>query len=354
MDNRQLGGLGFLVGNTALFANGLIAHLHANTPQSRKAGVGRMAASAVWGVSSLFLVKYGDRPVEAQQARLQEKLAGYLQQAGVPLDAETLRKADAQTRHGWFSKLEDFFYAHPIECGNAYYAAGATGFAVSGRLRRSDGNQRAGNANIGVGALSLAGAFASILIPEKTPEQIEAQGQTGTVWGNIQKHPLGYVRWLFLAADAMAGLEAVGEFQAAKKMAVGTHYRPWQFAMAGLSAAAMVTTLASDWLTSGSKKAGGTPKARAAAQETLLHEAASHIAALPEAQQQQLTQTLARYLVQQHELRFQDRNPQQLAAELLQQVHAYAQQPAAVSSKPVMGAFSAQAVLTPTATHQLG
>jgi hypothetical protein len=336
MEQRQLGGIGFLIGNTALFANGLIANRFANTPESRKAGAGRMASSAMWGASGLFLAKYGDRPAHAQQARLEEKLAEFLKESGVPLDAATLHKADEHTRHGWFKKVEDFFYAHPIECTNAYYALAATGFAVSGALRHKDGNIKAGNANLGVSALILSGALASIIIPEKTPEQIEAKGQTGTLWGNIQKHPLGYVRWLFLGADAMAGLEAVGEYQAAKKLPHGDAYRPWQFSMAGLSVVAMVTTLISDWLTSGSKKAGGTPEQRSAAQQHMIDEAANHLAKLPPAEREALAHKVAAYLSHQPELRFNDILPQKLEATLLKEANQFAEPPGK-PAKEVLG-----------------
>ena len=358
MEQRQLGGIGFLIGNTALFANGLIANRFANTPESRKAGAGRMVSSAMWGASGAFLAKYGDRSVADQQSRLEEKLAHFLKGEGVPLDAATLRKADKDAQHGWFKKLEDFFYAHPIECTNAYYALASTGFAISGALRRKDGNIKAGNANLGVSALYLAGALASIIIPEKTPEQIEAKGQTGTLLGNIQKHPLGYVRWLFLAADSMAGLEAVGEYQSAKKLPHGDSYRSWQFGMSGLSAVAMVTTLISDWLTSGSKKAGGKPEERDAAQAQMIAEAAKHIAALPSAKRSALAQEVANYLAHQPELRFNDVNSQKLETILTRKINQFASKDS-TPDKEVFGAYSkkitqANSSDLPRTTHPIG
>ena len=322
MENRQLGGIGFLICNAALFSNGLIAKLYGHTPESRKAGTGRMTSSVLWAGSAAFLAKYGDRPVTEQQARLEDKLADHLRREGVPLDAAMLRKADDHTRHGWFSKVEDFLYAHPIECANAYNAAAGIGYMVSGVLRRRDGNLKSGNANLGLSAIMLTGALASILIPEKTPEQIAAKGQSGTLWGKMQEHPLGYVRWLFLGGDVLDGMGAIGEFQGAKKLAKGDPYRTGQFAMAGLSVTAMVTALVSDWVTSGSKKAGGEPGDRDAAQQQLVNAAALQLAQLLPEQQQRLVQTVASYLTQQHELRFSDRDPKVVAEELLQRVHA--------------------------------
>ncbi len=318
MEKRQLGGIGFLVCNAALFTNGLIAHLMGATSESRQAGSGRMASALLWSGSGFFLAKYGDRSVDAQQARLEEKLADYLRKEGVPLDAATLRKADHAARHGWFKKIEDFFYAHPIECENAYNALAATGFAVSGALRLRDGDVQAGKANLGQSALMLVGALATIIIPEKTPAQIAAKGQSGTLWGKVQQKPLAYTRGLLVAGDLMNGFQARGEYRAAMQLPQGDRYRKGLFAMSGLSVAAMGTAIFSDVMTSGSKKAGGTPEARSAAQQAIITAAANHIAALPPAQQQHLATATADYLIHQKELRFQDRHPEELAVELLQ------------------------------------
>jgi len=322
MENRQLGGFGFLIANAAMFANGLIAHRYGNTPMARNAGIGRMTSAGLWSVNASILAKYGSQPVPEQQARLEHKLAAYLHKAGVPLSVEELKQADAETQRGWFHTLEGFLYDHPIECGNAYYAVASTGYGVSGYLRHKDGNRKEGLANLGVTALSMTGALASILIPERTPEQIKKQGQEGTLWGKIQQHPLGYVRWIFLGVDALAGLEAVGEFRSARKLPKGEPYRPWQLTMAGLSIAAMGAAVVSDWLTSGSKKASGEPAVRDAAQQALETAAAQHLATLPPAQRAELAMATASYLVKQHELRFSDRDPVQVAKEILQKVEA--------------------------------
>ena len=194
---------------------------------------------------------------------------------------------------------------------------------VSGVLRRRDGNIRAGNANLAFSGLMLAGTLASILIPEKTPEQIQAAGEKDTLLGKIEQQPLSYVRWLFFAGDALAGVEALGEFQAAKKLPKGNAYRPWQFGMSALSLLAMGTFLGGDWLTgAGSKKASGKAEESSAAQETLLTHAAQIIASQPVEAQQKLAQSTAAYLIQQNELRLIDRKPADLAAEILASIHA--------------------------------
>lgn len=343
METRQLGGLGFVICNAALFTNGLIANRFADTPEARKAGAGRMLSGAMWEASSVFLAKYGDRSVADQQTRLQEKLCHYLQQHGVPLDAESLRYADTEKRDGWHKKIEDFLYAHPIEIANAYNALAGIGFAVSGFLRHRAGDKQTGLANLGVSAAMITGALASIIIPEKTPEQIAAKGQTGTLWGKMQEHPLSFVRWIFLGGDVVDGLGAIGEFKRAKATPHGEPYRTGQFAMSALTTTAMVTSLASDWITSGSKKAAGEPKEREAAQQKILDEAARHIATLPPAEQPHLAQLVAEYLTHEHELRFSDRNTNQLTEELLQRVQALASLPAPEKAHTTITAKNAQA-----------
>ena len=272
---------------------------------------------------------------------MEQKLAAYLQSQEVPLDQESLKKADLEAHRHWYQKLEDFLYANPIEAGNAYYAVASAGYGVSGYLRRQDGNREAGNANLGVTGLSVIGALSSILIPERTPEQIKKRGEEGTLWGKVQEHPLGYVRWAFLGVDALAAYEAIGEYHAAKQLPKGDRYRPWQFTMAGLSVVAMVTSMVSDWLTSGSKKAGGSAEERSAAQQALEEAAAHQLMTLPPAERTALAKATAHYLVAQPELRFIDRDPDQLAQEMLQKIETR------IAAKPEIGEHTKRIAASP-------
>ena len=325
LDKRQQGGIAVLIGNAALFANGLIASLKAPTLQSRQAGIARMSSAVLWSGSGLLITKYGHRDVDKQLTRLEEKLSDHLRRQGVPLNAETLRLADAHTRHGWFHHLEDFLYNHPIEVQNAYVALATAGFTVSGLLRRRDGHKAEGNANLAVSGLILIRTLASILIPEKTDAQIAADGQTGTVVGAIEKKPLAAIQWIALTDHGISGVAALGEMRSAQKLATTDAFRPWQQGMAGFSAAAMAAFISSDFLTgSASKKASGTPEEHEAAQAKLLHHAATVLAALPPEQQQTLAADTASYLTKQPELRLHDRDAGEVTQAILTEAQAMA------------------------------
>lgn len=342
MENRQLGGIGFAVGNLALIANGLIAYTQGNNPDARAAGLWRVGSNVLLGVGAVALAHYGERPVERQQARLEEKLAAFLQAKGVPLEAAVLKKADAETQRGWFAHLDDFIYDHPMECVNIYTGLASGGMAVSGLLRRREGNRQAGDANLAFAGLTVAGVLASVLIPEKTPEKLAAEGQTGA-WAKIQEKPLNYARWLFMAADASAGKEAWGEYKAADQLPTGTPYKPWQFGMSALSLTAMLTFLCSDWITgAGSKKASGTAEAHQTAQARLVSAAATMLANEPPERLTELAAQTAGYLTNQPGLRFVDRDPKAITKEILAA--------AKTSDSPALGTHTAQALNARPAT----
>ncbi len=316
MDKRQWGGIGFVVGNLALIANGLIAHQYGDDPRTRQAGAWRAASNVGLGLGGLALAHWGHQPVERQQTKLEEKLAAYLQSEGVPLDAAMLKHADAHTQRGWFQKIEDFIFDHPIECVNAYTGLVSTGMAVSGVLRRRQGNKESGDANIGFAALTVAGVLASILIPERTPAQLAAEGKSGLV-AKIQERPLNYVRFLFMGADALEGKEAWGEYKAAKSMDAANPYRPWQFRMSALSLTAMASFLLGDWLTGAdSKKQAGTPVQHTAGQAKIIQAAAHTLAQQPPERLEMLAERAATYLARQPGLRFIDRPAKEIAEDI--------------------------------------
>src|SRR4051812_3286981 len=100
LSRRQLGGVSILLGNAALFANGLIAYKHGDSPEVRKAGAGRMLSAALYTGTGAIISRYGHSSISTQLERLEEKLAAFMQHEGVPLDAGQLRKADAENQKG--------------------------------------------------------------------------------------------------------------------------------------------------------------------------------------------------------------------------------------------------------------
>lgn len=321
LDRRRLGAISILLGNAGIFANGLVAYQHGDTAESRAAGVGRMASSALSSGGGFILGRYGSLPVAKQLKRMEGKLAAYMKEQGVPLEAEVMKNADAETQKGWFAKLEDFAYDHPIECANVYAAVASSGMLVSGILRSKRGEAKAGAANIISYMMGLTGTLASVLIPERTPEQIAAQGDKGTLWGKIQEKPLNYTIWPALVSDTSYSLQSYGEYQTAHAMAPDNPFRKWMFMMSGISAFVLATATVGDVLIGfSSKKTTGHSDEREAAQGQLIEYAAQMLAAQPPEAQVAFAQRAAEYLVRQQGLRMTNIDADSLSARILESI----------------------------------
>lgn len=340
---RKAGGIGIYVGNAALLANGLIAALFSQDSKTKTAGYGRVGTAVLWGFGGVGLAKYGSQAVPDQLTKLENKLADFLQKEGVPLDAEILKKADVHQRRNWFQKIEDFIYNYPIECTNAYYALASTGMLISGivRLQSDDKSIRiSGQSNIATSALVVAGSLVSILVPERTKEQIAARGQQGTLWGKIQERPLDYAVWTYMGSDLFTGLEAKGEWSAAKNLDSKDPFKKWAYAMPILSVFAMSCALFSDIVTGfSSKKAAGTDEDRNAAQQQLIHETAAILASLPVEKQLILVKSASEFLATQPELRMTNFDPKPLEERI---IHEIAQYTANKEFDPAQGTHSAK------------
>lgn len=327
-DTKELAGIGFLVGNAALFINGLLAYLHGDTTQVRKAGMGRMVSSAAWNGGALVLTHYGNIPVDKQFARLSGKLAEHLQAAGVSLDGQALREADAQTRRGWFGKLDDFIATHPMETTNMFNSAAAAGMLTSGILRRRRGEIKAGNANIGISALLFIGSLILMFTPERTPEQIRESGQEGTLWGTLQKRPLAFAMPAFLAADASFAVQAWGEHVTGKQLTATSTLKPYASLMSWLSVGVMACFFGGDVLSGvSSKKMHGAPDELHAAQEKIIAAAAQMLGTLPIEQQRAMAHEAAGYMAKQQWLRMVELKPRELEARILAAVAKHSPSP---------------------------
>lgn len=330
-DRRQFGAISLLLGNAGLFANGLIGYTHGDSPDSRKAGMERMASSVLYSGGGMIIGRYGSSPVAKQLDRLEGKLAAFMQQNGIPLDAGQMQKADAETRKGWFAKLEGLAYDHPMEFANIYNVVAASGILGSGLLRRRSGGKgerEAGNANILNYMLLLVGTLTCVLIPERTPEQIARRGDSGKLWGKMQEKPLNFAVWPFLGADASYALQSYGEYKTAKEMPHDSRLRPWVFGMSAISAFTMASFMAGDALTGfGSKKPGGDPVQREAAQQQLIDTAAAILANQPAETQAMLARKASEYLAKQQALHMTDFDAGDLSARIM----------AAIASRQAVG-----------------
>jgi hypothetical protein len=322
MDKRQLGGIGLLIGNLAIMLNGLAAQKSDNI-DTRKSGKQRIAAGAAWSGGALLLARYGAQPVSRQTERLEHKLAAYLKRENIPLDVETLRKADEEQRRAWFSKIEDFLYTYPIECDNAYNIVANTAMIRSGQFRKDGGENAAGNMNMAFGTLGLISSLISIFVPEKTPEQIAEAGQAGTFLGKIQEKPLVYALGFSLVSTIAEGIAAKNEYKTAKNLAPNDPFRPYAFAMSALTAVATALYIVSDWLTdTGEKRATGKVEERTTAQQQIIAEASRILKTMPKDQRHKTVHKVAVYLAEQPELRMVDFNAQKLAAKLMNEMEA--------------------------------
>ncbi len=338
MDKRQLGGVSMILGNAALFANGLIAYKQGEDQNIRNAGAGRMVSAALYSGSGIVLAKYGNLPIDKQLEKLETRLASFMKQEGVSLDAEQLKKANSEQQKSTFAKLEDYAYDHPIEVGNIYNVVAATGMLGSGVLRRKAGDTTAGNANLANYVMLLAGALASSMIPEKTHAQVVQQGQDGTLWGKVQEQPLNYAVWPYFAADLSYGAQAKGEYEAANKMLAGSTARKWAMTMPALSAFTMASALAGDVLTGfSSKKAGGDAGERNKAQELLVKDAASILSMQPLETQQLLAHKAAEYLTKQQGLRMVDFDVDELTSRIMGAVATHEAEHPEITQNVVQG-----------------
>lgn len=293
-----------------------------------------MASGALWCIPSVVLTRYGSRPVDTQFERLQHKLAEHLKQEGVPLNAKTLKLANDEERLSWFEKAENFIYNHPMECNFGLFAAGSAGMMVSGLIRRTSGEKEAGIGNIVVSSFAIAAALAAILIPEKTEEQIEKEGQKDTLWGNVQQSPLSYANVMMMAGDLTEGVNAHGEYKTARALPASNSFKPYGYAISALSALTMASFLVGDIFAGfGSKKASGAPQDHQAAQLALVEESARILAAQPLAQREVLVKDVVQYLTKQRELRMSDIDPDKLQHDILTAIQAHTAAPT-LTQKP--------------------
>jgi hypothetical protein len=310
MDKRQIAGYGFLVSLSATFIGGLMAATKDTDPLSQQAGVARMLSSGLAMGGNLVLARYGTYPVDRQMDAVRNKLASHLRDNDVPLLREPWQDAaQAHQERSLFDKIEDFLYAHPIETANAWGALTSAGLTASGYMRHgnesaSQSERNAGIGNIAQGALITSAALASIFLPEKPSETVRAQGDDGTLWGDIQEHPLRYTNALFAAADLMQGHVAVQEWQKAGDLPPDDERKGWMYMISAASAIAMVTAISGEILVgSDSKKASGSSEALQEARQQLLESAAPVLASQPEACRHHLIAGAVDFLSRQPELR---------------------------------------------------
>lgn len=323
-NRRKLAGFGYILADSALFAHGLIDYVNG---RNRDAAKGRMFTGLGWGIGGISLAKYGNRAVSEQLDRLEHKLAAYLQKEGVPLDPDQLRQAEEEKRRGWFKKIEDFVYNHPTDVLNAYYGLAATGLIYSGlktyTQQQGSLNNFSGDlfrnlipkkgAPDGIGEfvsgfLVVAGALVGIFLKEKSPQELK---NAGFMQKLLHTQPLAWSSGIYMANNYGAYLASKTELEESR--VTGRDHHRYSLRFVTLAAYVLSNLLVG----SGSKKAGGKPEEREQAQEALAYAAGRILAAQSPAQQQFLASKTAEYLVKQRELRLEDRDPAELAQQIM-------------------------------------
>lgn len=168
-------GYGYLIGDAALFAHGMINH----RPDRAFTGL-------AWGVGGLVPALYGKEPAERQLKRLSHQLGDFLssQSVTIPRDSELFAK---HLRHSpsTFDKIEDFLYAHPSELLNTAYAIGGTTLIHSGLSKPKPDPAEAAS-----GALVTAGGLAGWLLPERKVDESKPASANGGLWEWMTEKPL--------------------------------------------------------------------------------------------------------------------------------------------------------------------
>ena len=143
-------GYGYLVGDAALFASGMMAG------RSKEAMSGLMYA--VGGAVPAF---YANPSAEKQCRLIAERLGDYLRKEKIEIpkdpDIQALTKSN-----GIIENIEAFLYKYPSQVLNLTYAIGGT------QLLRS-GMQHHKGWDMASGALVAAGGLAGFLVTEKSP-----------------------------------------------------------------------------------------------------------------------------------------------------------------------------------------
>ncbi len=232
---RELVGTGYLIGDGAMFANGMLKAMayHRNAESgvpanytgavktkeewmtARNAAVRESVTGLVWGIGGVAMAKYGNRPLHEQQEALEHRLAAHFKEQGITLSEDLLAKALAEKNKSFFQKIEDFCYRYPTEILNVVYGGMSLLTLVYDGLTKElqpklkegktfsftkspDTFQLRDISSLGMGVTIVAGALCGLLIKEKSKEQLDEAGATGfSRW--IQEKPMRATGAFYLA-----------------------------------------------------------------------------------------------------------------------------------------------------------
>lgn len=273
-NSLKTAGYGYLVGDAALFASGLMA------------GRNNEAISGlIYTVGGLACAKYANPDAEKQLKLLSSRLGGYLRKQGVEIP-DTPDNKMLNTQGGIIDNIETFMYKYPSQVLNATYAVGGLQLVKSG-MKHGKGWDTAS------GALVAAGGLAGLLIQEKKPDPDHpAKGAVGKAMEWLQEKPLRASGALYALNNVTLIMSALGERKA------NPAQKSYMFKF--LTAASYI--FANGMLAISSKDNNAKSEANTEATEKLTEAAARVIAAQAPELQEALVSHIAGYLSSQPEI----------------------------------------------------
>ncbi len=217
-NRRKLVGIGYLIGDAAIAANGLLEARATTNPQDKKSAYGEVVTGLGWAVGGAAMGFYGNRPLEKQMEALEQRLSAHFAEQSITLSEDVLLKAKKENDKSFFAKFEDFCYKYPTEILNATYGLLAIPMIMSGYNKQYKGLMAHQDTfslkditkvpTLGMGVTILAGALAGLLIKHKSKEQIEEEG-IGAFRGAFHQNASKINGGIYLANNGFTILGAV-------------------------------------------------------------------------------------------------------------------------------------------------
>lgn len=152
----NLAGMGYLIGDAALFTHGLAHNDYS-----------RAFTGLSWGVGGLSTALYGKESAEHQLSRISQELGRYLKANNIEIPKNSALQREFLNKHSsiW-NRLEGFLYQYPSQILNATYAIGGASLIKSGLTTVKETGKR--NPWIAAsGALVTTGALLGLMLSEK-------------------------------------------------------------------------------------------------------------------------------------------------------------------------------------------
>lgn len=344
-NRRKLVGIGYLIGDAAIAANGILgmrAERKAGDLEAVKEYKKELATGLLWGAGGAAMGLYGNRPLEKQMEALEQRLASHFADQGITLSEELLLKAKKENDKGFFAKFEDFLYKYPTEVLNAIYTVGA-GLLISQGLNQeiaplkkllaTENNRsvKLGDikhiSTLGMGVTIMAGALSGLLIKHKSKEQIAEEG-IGAFRGAFHQNASRINGGFYLANN---GFTINGIFKNKRTYHNASRYEQ-DFLTRNMYALRIVTAgtyIGSNILLAGGSDADKAEAERAeGAKEEILRGCAQIINAQDPKLRDALIEDTAKYLCDQKELGFSQHAPKRLAARISAEFNQLLEKPA--------------------------